>query len=460
MSRRLSVLLFVLLALPVSCFMAWAMPPYFNVDETNHVMRSETVLHGHFFGRKDENGNSGGNIDSGLLALLSHYWPVLSDPSQHVTPDLVKSGRAIQWEGNRHFVHIPNTAIYPPNLYVPTIIGLGLGKISGMSVQDSILTARFFNIGFSITILAAALWLTAYGRGPMMAVALWPMSIAQYAASSQDGLLIALSALYVALLSRPMVERRRAMVAEFIGLAIIVALISMARPTNLLLLMPLWWVMPARIGRWPAWTAPLLVAVITVGWCLHAILFVQVMQVHGDVVPDMKAQIRHILAHPTAFPVALYNTLDQWGWPFTVAMLGWVGWANTNIVLPEGAYHFYLITLALAFGLGAADPGNHTSLKSRLIAGLALGGSFLAIFFLQYLTFTAPGADSVGGVQGRYFVPLAMMLTLLLPAIAPRLPVTVICWLQPLTVTLIMAIGITTAMVLPHETMLEIYFNK
>ncbi|MDG5497621.1 DUF2142 domain-containing protein [Niveispirillum sp. BGYR6] len=454
MSRRLFVLLFLTLALPVSIFMAWSMPPFFNVDETNHIMRAETALQGQFFGKKVGTDQSGGKIDSALLGLLDRYWPMLTDPQKHVTVEHMAAAREIHWGAKQHFVHIPNTAIYPPNLYLPTMIGLGLGKVFDLPVQDSILLARFFNIGFSTALIAAALWLTAWGRGAMLAIALWPMSVAQYAACSQDGLLIAMAALFVALLSRAMADGRRSTGAEFLGMALLVALMSMSRPTNLLFLLPLWWVMPARIGRWPGWVGPAVAALLTIGWSLHAALFVQVMQHHDGISPDMKAQLSYLATHPLAFPKAFLNTLEHWWWPFTVAMLGWVGWAHTNIVLPAPAYDFYLNSFGLLLLLILVDPQNRPAPRQKLTVGLTLLGSVLAIFFLQYLTFTAPAADMVGGVQGRYFVPLAFLLCLLPPALSRYLPVR---HSVPAAALLVLAVGITTAVALPYATMLQVY---
>jgi uncharacterized membrane protein len=457
MSRRLAVLIFLLLALPVSAFMAWAMPPYFNVDETNHVMRAETVLQGQFLGVKDETGQSGGMIDSHLLVLLSHYWPSLTSAGQHVTPELVETGQAVRWGGDLRFVHIPNTAIYPANLYLPTIMGLGLGKVFDLTVQDSILLARFFNLGFAAVLMAGALWLAAYGRAAMLAVALWPMSIVQYAACSQDGLLIAMSAMYVALLSRAMVAGRRSTGAEFLWLALLVGLLSMSRPTNLLLLLPLWWVMPARIGRMPGWIAPAVAALFTIGWALHAALYVQVMQFHDGVTPDMGAQLRHVLSHPLIFPEALIRTIDRWGWPLIAAMLGWVGWSHTNIVLSDTVYNFYLKSFGLMLLLGLIDRHNQPALRMKLTVGLTLLGSLLAIFFLQYLTFSAPGATMIDGVQGRYFVPLAFLLCLLPPALAGHFPRLSPRWGVGAALLIALAIGVTTAVSLPHTTMLRLY---
>ncbi|WP_165772090.1 DUF2142 domain-containing protein [Niveispirillum lacus] len=457
MPKNIAILLFLLLALPVSGFMAWAMPPYFNVDESNHVMRAETVLRGHVFGSREPDGSSGGFIDEGLLELLSHYWSTLSEPGRVMSAATMADGETVPWSGRTRFVHIPNTAIYPPTLYLPTMAGLWIGKVLDFGVADSIRLARFANIAACLLLFVTALRLAAFGHGPLVAVALWPLCLAQYAACGQDGLLIALSAVYAALMTRAIARQGRSTAAEFIGLALVSLLLSMSRPANLALLLPLLMVMPGRLGRVPGWAMLLPALLMPVAWALHAVLFVQVMQVHGDVVPDLGAQVLHLLSHPLAFPAALVDTLFQWGWPFTIGMLGWIGWSQVNIILPDALYPFYLWVFGLVLAFSAVTPGNQPGWRVKTGMALGLVGTVLAIFLLQYLTFSAVGAGQVDGVQGRYFAPLALLLGLLVPALGDRLPARLHPRFATLTLVLLSFTGILTAVALPHAVTMRVY---
>ena len=42
----------------------------------------------------------------------------------------------------------------------------------------------------------------------------------------------------------------------------------------------------------------------------------------------------------------------------------------------------------------------------------------ITVFAFQYLTWTLPGATVIGGVQGRYFIPLALFVPLMLPKLS------------------------------------------
>ena len=56
-----------------------------------------------------------------------------------------------------------------------------------------------------------------------------------------------------------------------------------------------------------------------------------------------------------------------------------------------------------------------------MAASLVLG-AIAAVFVLQYLNWSPIGGPSVDGVQGRYFLPVAPFLLLLLPGSETRRP--------------------------------------
>ncbi len=101
---------------------------------------------------------------------------------------------------------------------------------------------------------------------------------------------------------------------------------------------------------------------------------------------------------------------------YFVSFVGQLGWLDTD--LPH-AYFYMAVTMLFIAGLAAAVgmPPERTSTRSRfLIAGAILIGA-AGVFGIQYLTWTVPGASIVEGVQGRYFLPLALPVVGLLPSI-------------------------------------------
>jgi uncharacterized membrane protein len=100
-----------------------------------------------------------------------------------------------------------------------------------------------------------------------------------------------------------------------------------------------------------------------------------------------------------------------------------LGWLDT--VLPKWFVRAVGIALAVtSLGVCASTPGP----RPWLPFVIAMLGS-VAVFGAQYLTWTRPLAPFVDGVQGRYFIPLAPVLALALPA-APKFIRPVLPWLS------------------------------
>jgi uncharacterized membrane protein len=104
-------------------------------------------------------------------------------------------------------------------------------------------------------------------------------------------------------------------------------------------------------------------------------------------------------------------------WPWYVRQfIGWLGWLDTE--LPPAYYataQAMLGVAAVAAMLGLR--GKRISVGSRMIIAAALLLAAAGLFAIEYLTWTAVGHATVEYVQGRYFLPLALVGAALLPAL-------------------------------------------
>jgi uncharacterized membrane protein len=61
--------------------------------------------------------------------------------------------------------------------------------------------------------------------------------------------------------------------------------------------------------------------------------------------------------------------------------------------------------------------GKRMTVHSVLTVAATVAASCAAIFVTQYLTWTVPGNPLIEGVEGRYFLPIALFGTALLPSL-------------------------------------------
>src|SRR5260370_12857635 len=131
---------------------------------------------------------------------------------------------------------------------------------------------------------------------------------------------------------------------------------------------------------------------------------------------DPAAQMAHLVGDPFLVIHVVRETLVQHWRNYLTEFVGQLGWLD--VALPRAyhvAAHVMLGIAALAAMLGLR--GARISAGSCLIITVGLMVSVIGLFAIQYMTWTVPGHATVEGIQGRYFLPLALVGTGMLPAL-------------------------------------------
>ena len=129
---------------------------------------------------------------------------------------------------------------------------------------------------------------------------------------------------------------------------------------------------------------------------------------------DAAAQAAWLLGHPALlYQVPSVVLAHQWadGLPYLRQFVGVLG--SLDVSLPRAYTVAACGTIVSALVLARPTIG---AMQARLLVPAAIILSCAAIFGIQYLTWTQVGSHLVEGVQGRYFLPLALFVTLGLPA--------------------------------------------
>jgi uncharacterized membrane protein len=458
--RWLALLAFVLLALPVLLFLVTMMPTGEPPDEPMHLVRADSLLHGQLIGRRVATLNPGtGAPDAGVtsdpgLAVAAQGFDLLTPLAQKkVTRARLAALRALPWWPKPVFMSAPNTAAYGPLTYLPAAAGLGAARLLGFGPYAAIHWARFANTIAFVAIGALALMLARRGRLMLLVVLGLPMTLALASAAGQDGLLVALACLGVALFTRG--DRR----GDWWGAALF-ALVIMQRPPYLpLILLPFVAGSAGRAVRGRL-LASVLMAAPAVLWSAAVTRWVAVAlrpgasYLPGPLWPgdphrlfrssNAGAQLSALLHHPAeAMLLPLHSLAAHWK-SLSEECVGLFGFLDIPLPLPV----YYLWFAAITAGLIAAaipppespsatlEPAPQAALARLGVLAVVLGSVWL-IYLTLYVTWTPVGALAVEGVQGRYFLPLLPILILAMPRLRalrrlPRalwviLPVAALC---------------------------------
>ncbi len=162
-----------------------------------------------------------------------------------------------------------------------------------------------------------------------------------------------------------------------------------------------------RRELWPLALAPVLGALVSVAWNsaisdlwkTDAALF----GVHVD-----PARQRHLLVtEPWTFAGAALRTVfdDAWQWAKQLVTTG-----ASVAVWPAAAVVAALLVLsAVSLQRSRREPDG-LAWSQRLVLGIVFVAGSLLVLGAQYVYWSAPGDDVVGGMRARFFVPLLVLL--------------------------------------------------
>jgi uncharacterized membrane protein len=415
---RLLAAAFVLYGLVATALLAINMPPFQNADEPNHFLRAAQVADGGLVGTRfsttGEDGLSrvtaGGWADPAILTALAPFNAVPFHSEKRVTR--ANGEPRIYWSGERVMQSFPNTVNYPPFLYVPSVIGILVGRSAKITVVETLEVSRVLTGMAAVAVGAAAIVCAGGAAVWIFMVLTLPMSLSLIASSSQDGLLLALGALAGALLVRVSRWPSESNWKLLAGLIVTLGLVAMARPPYCALaILPLG--LPTVRLRWRILAAVAIVGCVAV-W--SGIVAATALTNVGEAVgADPVAQMAKLRSDPFLVVRVARETLVLGTRSYLVEFVGQLGWLD--VALPQ-AYHVaarvMLGIAALAAILGLR--GERISVGNFSIITVGLMVSVIGLFAIQYMTWTVPGHSIVEGIEGRYFLPLALIGTVLLPA--------------------------------------------
>lgn len=417
---RLSPAVYLLTALPTVLFLTVLVPPFQVPDETNHFRREVHLLRGEVVGHDiAAPGFSGARLPRSVDKVAEAFSYLIGHSDARFSPGVMHEAAATPWNwSDRDFTSFANTVIYPPFFYLPSVAALAAARGLGWNPLDAYGLARLTNGLLAVGIAALAIGRAGRGRAVLFVVLSFPTTLYLFASVSQDGLLIACSALAMALCSHAADLDRPLTTPERIGVALLLGAVVAARPPYVpmvaVLVGPLVRCSGPRIGARLRAAVPATGALaIAACWVLFGAKPAQTpMRLEAGVsIPD---QLLFCLHHPAAFPTALLNTVSDRIGTHVAQAIAVLGWSET--LFPPLYYDAAAVALAVAVALSL---GGRRGAPSPRRGSALLGAAVLAFIGLHaalYLQWTPVGATFVDGFQGRYLLPAAMLLAVALPA--------------------------------------------
>ena len=399
-------LLFVLFLLIFGIPMIVLIPPGAGYDEEDHLVRVWEL--------------SALSFIPGQLSPRELQYPILfRDFSYRQQGSLgvienefwQKYARASFYEYGIVRREIDTKSVYSPALLLPQANVLRLfGRDTSVPALTVFYACRFASLVSYLVLVWVAIRLIPFGKWILTVLALTPMALFQATTISPDAISNGIGFLFIAGSLRA-AQFKEIDWKEVLGLLLLAFLLFLAK-LNLvpLILLPFLIIPPARFTQKGVYIflvamTLILFLVEVAGWNLIAATRSDPLLANEA---DPKAQLLYILSYPLSFLITIIQDFITNGWTY------FQGWINGY-----GYYYWTpppVVSILFLLGLGAAllidSTREQVDRKYRLAFILVFVAGYLATIASLYLTFTPLGSDQILGVQGRYFVPLALLIFL------------------------------------------------
>ncbi|WP_454194540.1 DUF2142 domain-containing protein [Nocardia sp. Marseille-Q1738] len=399
-------------------------PPFWGHDEITQFGRAYQVAHGGFLPQRihDDRGIAyGGDVPSSITGLMGYALkdyttnpdepdPMVESPARYdqLTNAAVSDATEPVW--------FTNTAAYSPVPYIPAAIGIRLGELLGLDVGGLLLLTRLAGLAAYLAVVGFGLYALRAHRMQWLAftVAVLPIAVFQAGTVTADTMTNALAILVSALLVKALFLGQRLGRAEIGALLAATILLPVSKPTYVLLALLVVLVPAGRFGfrgwqRWIPW-------VFAATGALAFAVWMKIAAPTGDGMGLMRPQhqwhsvrpgdqLSGILRDPPEFVHVFGESIALRDQRWFSQFFGELGFAYVDVP----ALSMLACLFAFAVSLGVAERMDAPAFRRTLIVALTVAASVAMIYVTLYMSFTPVGYYIVDGVQGRYFVPLAIV---------------------------------------------------
>lgn len=395
----------------IGCIVVVLVPPYQSPDEQTHLYRAYQLSEGTLLARKLSYG-AGDVLPTSLSKSFDSYYYLLFQPEKKL--DINKHRVSLNEKLNpqiRSETRFENTAPYPPFSYIPQVVGISFGKIFSANPVVLLYLARFANLISWVLILWLCMKRQPHTSLALFAFALLPIVIFQSASASADVMTAGASILFTLEAIRQATFKGAITKKDKILLLALGSFLALCKLPYILLTLLVFAIPNNKFGtKKKAWQFKLISVVIPIFIATLWMIISYKSFVNLRAIADTPVQLSFILHSPIKFATVLYNTyISPSSDGLYLQMIGQLGWLDTKIIFWNLLFSFCAVFLAVIGGLKAKQFTLPT-VNMRWIATAITIVIIGAISSVLYLTWNAPKATIIDGLQGRYYIPLIGLL--------------------------------------------------
>ena len=391
---------FLMLIIPLVLLYFVSLPIGTIPDEANHFYRTYEISEGHMISMwQKEYKAAGNNLPSNIgVVTASNYDEIIEDLKVNSTKE-------------KQFVGFSNTALYSPICYLPQVVGVLLSKIFTDNFTIMAYVGRIFNFIVFCIMMYFSLKIIPIKKNLLLFISLLPITIQEAVSLSPDALTIASCSLLISLVFY--LRDKKGLLNRYEKLLIIILpiIIALCKIVYLPVCLLLFLIPKEKFGSLKKKNLFIIilafvVILINLLWTAKVSIFLT-SNLHGS---NSSKQIIYVLKHPHIYIKTLLNTFNVYADFHIFNMLGrYLSLFNVNVYAPYIYINFILLIILLLQNEKEKIKDNKNVINKSLLL-FCFGSTILLIFTSIYIQWTPYMLDYVDGVQGRYYIPIILLL--------------------------------------------------
>lgn len=397
---------FLFLALVLGVLFIIILPPGQSPDEITHFRRAYGISDGILV--PDEEVNSAGAIGSDIPVTTNFF----DKKAGHGTyADIVEQITLSSEETSKQ--PYTSAALYNFICYIPQVLAALIGKLLGFSVLGMAYLMEIFNFVVWTFLAYFAIKLIPKFKSVAVFVALLPITLQEATSLSPDALTIGLSMFFVSYVLYLAYERKGVLgKKQLVILSVVSLVIGFCKIVYLPLVLLMLIIPSEKFGskkrKWIFLGVLFgVVAVLNLAWLMVSARY---LVEYRDGV-NSKEQLMDIIKNPLKYTMVMFRTVSVHGQKWMLNMFG-LTLGYFNFVLPAAL-------LFVSFAIAVLLVGQRSeALKIRKFDRAIFVIVFLIIvaliFTSLYMQWTPYGDEVIDGIQGRYFLPILLLIPLMI----------------------------------------------
>ena len=393
--------IFLILGLIIGVFYVFALPIGRAPDEESHFFRIYEITQGQIFSSASENGIDHGSVQASNIEIVRDY----KENNVKYT-DIVNSLSIYPNDDNQSFIK-NSASSYSPINYAPHIAGMTLGKVLHLPIFITAYLAKLFNCIICILILYFCIKYIPFLKEFIFLIAFLPITMQAMTSLSADGFITVIAiALVSFILYATYSLKTKFTKKHFIILFALCLILSLSKIVYALLCLLLFTIPKARFGT----NKRKLITIFSIGAICFVFLIIWFLLSSTTLnsATDFTNQDT-LINNPLLFLSILIKSIST---NFVIYLTGVFGgyleWFNI-VLSPLYLFPSLVIFILLCQKVRTTFFINKDIRILSIIIFLIIT---LATFTAMFISWTKPGETTIDGVQGRYFLPILLLIPL------------------------------------------------